>query len=437
MATKTKAPKHRRGGSGRPLHRQKELPDYGTAPVPAETNNQSVLDMASELPVTRNVLAGDIAKWDDPLLTLDPAAYLLLRTCPPIIKGVRKLAIRTAKLNWSVFGGGRSRDALAEGVSGIDNWAGMCEWLLWARVEGTRFMQMKQHPLMRRTAGSTIDINDGLVTASFFMGGRRKFNAGGEIEWDGRNLIQVREVTSVTQRDTKKLPRWQFIVHRPGAGSSPEGDLDLGVALYNNVAKPHSIALPSGSNFVRLFGVPIKIIEVGGSDLTRAGMLSKMQQSAEKLARLQGGDQAALTDDEIVKLLQADAKGLDGIVSWLRYLESVADDMITQSVLTGAAGIANANRTGDTKTHKTEEDQAAFIAGCELADSLNRDFVPWFFRKNPDFAPSENEPMPYIWPEAPEDDDTQDVSVGETDTVDQPQDQAPRNDEDVINADAA
>lgn len=436
-------------------------PNYRTGPALPRESESDLIDIAAELPQTISAMAGGLPKWEDLVYDLDPEAYRKMRVCIAIAKAVRKLAVRTAKLNWTIVGKGERAEAVKEIFGQIKNWGDFIEWMTWALIEGVRYYQIK-------TAEARPGSMQPWKVPDFFMGGRIKANAGGSIEWDGaETLVEKLESQGGVVRGPKNLPINQFVIHRPGGGSNPEGDLWLGAALFNSVGKAHPRAITSGDLYMRLFGIPA-IMAGAKIDKMRPDRISAMleDKATKALSAMDNRGSAkatGLSNEDTIKLLQADAQGLTGIVEWLRYLESIADDTLAFGVLTSSSGIADAGRTGDTSQHKDEGDDAAFANGVQIAETFNRYVMPWILRKNPNlpelaeppvepdaeegetienaapfqFKPKgepkpmmagtlepkepERETEPYLWPKDPTETDSQDVEVeseGEDESLD-------------------
>lgn len=403
-------------------------PTYDKTPLPTVRSDQ-LTELGAELPVTFNALAGMMPKWVDPVLELSPTAYKETRQCHAVVKADRKMAIRTQKLNWTMVDGRpepepmadkqlalveptpktQSRaEAFAEIFGQIENWSGFIEHCTGSVHEGTRFIQIKRKPPREGSSQAW-------AIPSFFLGGRHRFNAGGDIEWDGaERLVQVERTTGQETRRMAKLPLDQFAIHRPGAGSNPEGDLDLGVALYNAVVKPANKAITSGTLWVQLFAIPAVLMgaKLDGTLPDRVSTMLQNRAMQLQAALAEQGATTALSNEDVVNLLQADPGGLTGMVAWLQYLEGVADDILTMGALLSSAGIGQATRTGNTQTMANEKDDAAFANGVQIAETFNRHVMPWIIANNPDLPPLEDGEMEvYLWPDNPHEQDEQDISV--------------------------
>ncbi len=383
--------------------RRKQLPDYsaGMARLPAASSTGEA-DLASELPVTRIFDAGNIASWEDNVYDVDPDGYRTMHTCLPLIKSVEKRGTRIAKLNWTVLGSPARAAAVAEIVKQAHCFTDMIKWLTWADIDGVRYMQIKGKQA-REGSGSWI-------VPDFFMGGRRKYKAGGDIQWDGTRLVQVKQTTGVASVEAKKLPDWQFIIHRPGAGSNPEGDLSLGIACYK-AARSYEEACKNIDAYMELFGVPIRVFK-GNMDKVRPDQLATvLTNQAERLKMLKQNKQIVLTDEQMLELIEPKGQGFKDLIEYNRYIEALFDQLFLANQLTSS--VQDANRTGNTQVHLTEESEAIYCGAMQIAEALNRHLIPWIIRKNPDLPPlADGQSEVYLWPEPPVEstqDDDQDV----------------------------
>ena len=441
-------------------------PNYGTLQTLPKATAPANIELAPELPVTYSALAGGMPKWEDPLLELDASAYVKMRRCLALKKALRKLSIRTAKLNWTIVGAAKPKpkpalklpmpltqanalseddDAEPQGSDGltraeavkeifgqIRGWSDFIEHCTGSLVEGTRFYQIK-------TSTAREGSKEPWAVPDFFMGARHRVNAGGDIEWDGaQTLVQQQRATGQAVETAKVLPFDQFVVHRPGGGSNPEGDLDMGVAIYNGVVTPWNRGMTSGDLWVRLFAVPAILAGANISNARPDRISAMLDARAAKLSQAFGENQGAttaLSNDEMVRLLQADPGGITGIVAWQQYLEGLADDVVTLAALTSSAGVAQANRTGDTSVQRDNEDEAAFANAIQIAETFNRHVKPWIDSRNdlPDLA--EGEADWYLWPCDPSEGDEQDVDVELEDEL--PTTAAPEDDPEAVKMFAA
>lgn len=385
--------------------RRKKLPEYDQSMQSiGNAGDGSTIDLAGELPVSSLFEAGGMANWPDPVYDVDPNGYRTIHNCLPVIESVEKRGIRIAKLNWSVIGEGARADAIREIIAQARNWTDMIKWLNWADVDGVRFMQIKSAPAR--------DGGEPYIVPDFFMGGRKKFKAGGDIQWDGRKLVRVQRTTGQASVEAAKLPTWQFIIHRPGAGSNPEGDSNIGIATYR-IAYSWEEALKNTDAYMELFGVPIRVFK-GKMDKVRADQVSGLlQDRATRLKLLKTNKQLVLSDEEMLDLIEPKGQGFKDMIEYAKYLEGLLDQLFLANQLTSR--VDDAGRTGDTGVHLSEESEAIYAGAMQIAEALNRHLLPWIIRKNPnlpELAPGEFEP--YIWPEPPkeeEEDDSQDIEV--------------------------
>lgn len=397
----------------RPSRRKqvKQLPDYSQAEADMPSaGNGDTTDLAAELPVSRLFEAGNIASWPEPVYDIDRDGHRLMQNCLPLIKSVDKRGTRIAKLNWTMMGGIERASAASEIIKQSRGWTDMIKWLTWADVEGVRFMQIKSAPAR--------DGGDPWIVPDFFMGGRRKYKAGGDIQWDGRKLVRVYKNTGAAEVSYAKLPAWQFIIHRPGGGSNPEGDMNIGVACYRG-AYSWEEAHKNIDAHMELFGVPIRVFK-GKLDKVRPDMItSTLQDRAERLKLLKFNKQMVLDDEELLDLIEPKGQGFKDMLEYCRYLEGLFDQLFLANQLTSS--VTDAHRTGDTGVHLSEESESIYCGAMQIAESLNRHLIPWIIRKNPDLPPlADGESEIYLWPEPPtedSEDDDQDIGAEEDTSI--------------------
>lgn len=386
----------------------KELTDYGAPAMTGTVPASETFDIAHEIPTGRNYIAGGIADWPDLVYNIGTEAYQLVQTCLPVVETVTKLAARTCKLNWVVMGDSDRAEAIMEIFRQSRNLTDCIEWLTWGKIEGYRVMQIKTAPAREGSMP--------WVVPNYFMGGRRKEKAGGNVAWDGKRLVQIREASGEENRLAKTLPRWQFIIHRPGAGSNPEGDNQLGVVTYR-AARKWEDAMRNIDAYSELYGIPIRVIRAKMDGVTPDTVQAALSERLERLQRLKKGRDIALTDEEIIDLIEPKGQGFKDMIEYTMYLEGLLDQLFLGNTLTSKTN--EAGRTGNTETHKDEENDLVFINAIQIAETFNRDLMPWIIKKNPDLPPlKEGEFEPYFWPSPPEEDDEQDIEVEQEETKD-------------------
>jgi hypothetical protein len=382
---------------------QLALPDYGTRQQLPNVTVEPDRDYAFDLPESINFLAGGAADWPDPVFVLDPNGHHKTRICPAAIRSINKLSKRTGKLDWQVRGGNAKRRAqFKEILQHTIGFGDMIDWITWALFEGVRYVQIKTH-------------SDGKwIVPTFKGGGRLKFKAGGRIHFDGTRLIQVLSHSMYQIEESRQLPRDQFIMHRPGAGSSPEGDMDLGVAVYN-LCDGWWDGLIGAKLYAKIYGVPWQIVE---SDLRRARadrVQDLMKQAAARLADQQERQPGtapiiSLNLDNKVKLLQPATNGMADLWSHLDKLSGTIDQMIILTKLTNDVSDA-VGGVGSSGVALSEELVAALCNGMQCAESLNMDLIPWIATRNDgELEPlADGETECYLWPMPPNTGDAGDM----------------------------
>jgi len=370
-----------------------ELKDYGvTQPLPP-TQKIEGRDYGTELPVTRHPLAGGIAEWDDPVFTEDPAVYTKFVESAPTNMAITKLGKRAAALDWVIVGEGPRAEALQEIIDNSLCWDEYVQWMVWALLEGVRFIQMKPAASPEGTGLN----GQPWIVPDFFMGGRRKEKAGGTIQWDGHRIVEVQQTTGLEARPAKELPYDEFIIFRPGGGSSPEGDHFLARCLLP-VADDWLNARRNTREYMNLFGIPARVLRKKLDEITPDKVTTALQTALNKIKDQQFQNAVALSMDEEYNLMEPRGQGFADMITYLRYLEGVANQLIVLNTLT--SDTAESGPAGSSGVHLSEEDKAILIIAIALAESFNRYGLPWIHKRNPHIpALQEGETEPYLWPQ--------------------------------------
>ena len=362
---------------------QNIVPDYGaTQPlVPAPADGP----LATELPITRDFLAGGIAEFDR--LGLTEAGFEVLYKSAPIIKSVNKLSQRAQQYELKAAGeDSEYKEWLQENINQAEDLQAMVDWMTWANYDGARFCQM-----FRKSAPDGITP---MIVPSFHGGGRIKSSAGGTIAWDGVRLVEIQQFSFVGGRtEPKELPIREFVIHRPGAGSNPEGDLYAALAMIT-LAEDYDDSRLNLRNYIKLYGTPAKLIkkDLANARPTEVDMI--LQRGKEVAKKIVAGSTASFNKADIIELLEPKGHGVDDLLSALRYYEGVADQFILLNLLTSDTRESGA--AGSSQVHKTEEDIAVVVNLKRIAASMNRHVIPWINFWNPMRPELGDAPMPYL-----------------------------------------
>lgn len=381
-----------------------KMKDYG---LPAKATDEPTL--GAELPVTRNVLAGGIAEWPDLVYDLDPNAYHLIRRCPAIFSPVKKLAVRTAKLDWVVIGEGQAEDVQTI-LDASQHLSAAIEWLMWGLVEGVRFMYMDPYE----------DPETKFITGNFTNGGRKKINAGGNVAWDGTRLVTERKTTGVDQTETEELNIKEWIIFRPGAGSNPQGDPELGLIAYD-IAKDYLEARKNQAAYMELHGIPTRVIKKKLDRVRSTQVQGILGDAAERYAKIKNNQALALQQDDAVELLEPKGKGFLDMIEFNRYLAAEFQMAILGNTLT--SDTASSGPAGSSEIHLSEEDEYVYFYALQIAEALNMHYLPWLGNQNNiDVSSLKIVPMPQGQRDGVEDegDKTDDLQTDQAGDIDTP-----------------
>jgi hypothetical protein len=365
-------------------------PTYPTEPLPSQTNADRLY--AEYLPVTRNSKAGGAAQFDEALRRMDHRAFEINRTAVPVFNAIDKLGVQMSTFDYVIIGEGRHAEELQKIFDQVRHWPEFCRAMAWAVAEGARYGQFRPAP----------DREDHYTTLTFADGVRRKFlasdphNGEGSIHNDGNNIYQVRQSTGLAiQLATRLDPKW-WVKFVWGLNGNPEGDSLIGRVLYPLADAWHkflSYILDHGE----LYGVPMRVLRSSKPwQARRTEMVDAMRQTVDVLVEAKGGDTVHIGEQEIA--LIESAKGFEDLTAFLEAIGEWIYRVVLHNTLTST--VSNAERTGDTTVHLSEEQRAAYSVATALAEIAGPQLLNTIIELNEPLLPRKlkSEPAPYLWP---------------------------------------
>lgn len=384
------------------------LPDYGLTSNAPVVTAEPMQDVAVQPPTTRDMLAHGLAQWPEEVYELDPDAYALIRRTPPILTAVNKSADAICKLDWTVRGGNAQRaQAFKDLWERSMGWPDYFAWQQWAKVEGWRAYQQKPLHDPDKTEKTKLNPTD------WRMGGRRKWRAGphngvGTLAWDGVRLMRVESVNNgipsygatPEDREAAELDKAQFVIFRPGGGSSPEGEHDIGLACYDT-ATAWRDAMKNAKRYVEIYGVPMRAYEKRMSKTRPTNVATSMRTGVDALNAMEGGNPASLPEGDMIRLFQPQGSALTDLWNHMDQLAAVVWTLFLAQSLTQTT--MDSGPTGSS-TVSLSEKQIAILADAQRhAEALNAQWVPWAAELNAEALPplAEGEEECWVWPEYP------------------------------------
>jgi hypothetical protein len=196
-------------------------------------------------------------------------------------------------------------------------------------------------------------------------------------------LVQVEQISSFEYRTAAVLdeePFSNFMLHRPGTSSSPEGDLTLPLTVYP-LAKSGHEALLDTRKYMRRYGLPIEILGKNIEHMRPNDAARLLRSSAELMSRrFENDGPIAMPSEDILKLIEPTGQGFKDIMDYMRWQESVSDQLILGNTLTSK--VDDAGRTGDTNIHMTEEDDKVWYNARTIGETLDQYLLRWIGRMN-------------------------------------------------------
>jgi hypothetical protein len=366
------------------------LPDYGHSPN-TPTAPGGLTDVAEELPRQRNANAAMAADYEDHVATLDIDAHPNARKCLPVQIGVSKLAGNIATVNWEVRGGNAARaEWLHKRFEGFYAWAALVENYVWSMLEGARYHQMKPAPAR----------GDMFIGFDFEHGAAYKEKAGGTIHNDGVNLFEITRPGLEGLRQTRVLPRRDWIELRPGLTRNPEGDSTLGMSLVPLVQAWHD-GMYRAKQSAKAAGFPVTLIEHSLSNRRPGSMAGAMAVNANAMRSAQAtpGSVLSMSDEAKARILEPTPGMMRDVWEHLINIAGMVYQALLHNSLTTQT--TDSGPTGSSYVHLGEEQTAVLVAAIRFIEMFNRQAVPRLFEWNAGFdVPplNEDEEECYFWP---------------------------------------
>lgn len=378
----------------------------GTAPPRREYGSQQAA--APIRPVTRDALALNVPQWEDkPADTLDAKCYEYIRTTDLVWFPVLKRALQISEMEVAVKGDSEQAEFLQKCIDQSLGLPEAVEWLAkygptegWTAVwikDAIRVIDARQAtgPLgqpLHNIDGSPVMAGVSAVVADLRAGGRHKANAGGTLRlvyesdaFGSRERIYKRdeydsalaavESHEAADLSAAELDRSRFVVYRPGAGSSPEGDLELPWMLYL-LARRAQRNDANWEDYGDKWVMPVWLVKAMLDGGRSGNIYAKVDSLAQKVQDMPAGGSIGLTEEQVVQLLQA---GTGSVVVMDAIEASVhrrAHRLLLHNELTSTT---SSNERGDSQVQAGEQNivikaEAKCIAGAldQLLDYLAR-----------------------------------------------------------------
>jgi SPP1 gp7 family putative phage head morphogenesis protein len=380
-------------GNSRLAAEDVQAPD-SKPPVTEPKRKPTQSELAPELPVRDNYLAGGAPEWHDAVPDdLNADAYRIIRTTPATLQPINKLAKQVGSRRVVVNGdeGSELVPFLQKCWDNSKGVASILRWLAWAHgAEGLRYSLLK-----------SVWAGD-IAAFDFRRCGRLKAKAGGVLSptADGQIVKETEYATSrsVTeeQRKTQPMPRNRFVAYRPGGGSNPEGDTELAWALLN-IAIADQRAEKNWELIHDRQAIGTLLLRKSNGN-ARADQISSIRSSdAEKLATMQGRMGVVnLPPEALVEALKPNIAGHQMSRERREHLAFEAHKLVLDNVL--SSNVADTER-GNTAGHIGEEALAVACVCADLGETLTDDANPFIIAENermgvpvPKLKPGERQP---------------------------------------------
>lgn len=354
-------------------------------------------DAAQERPATTDWLAGNVPQWSDPPADeLNADCYAIIRTTDLVFFPVTKRAQQLRSMRVVVHGEGAQAEFLQHVIDQSYGLPEAIEWLAkFGPTEGCTFLWIKEA------------LRGGVIVADLRGAGRHKANAGGSLRLVYENTATGRQERIYKQQEwaaasgeqaelaSAELPRERLVVYRPGAGSSPEGDLELAWMLYL-LARRAQTNDAHWETYGDKWVLPVWLIRQAVENMRPGTTRGKLLGLADAVQELPAGGSMAVDQNTLVELLKAGTEGATTLDMIERSIERRAHRLLLHNELTS---MVTTGDRGNTLVGKSEQDLVIESEALAIAEALDQ-LLAYLKARNEAMgllpALKEGEPEPYI-----------------------------------------
>lgn len=343
----------------------------------------SSVEPTDDLPRTQEPHVGEffIPKFKDKISDLNAGAYQLMRTCAATLQPIKKLGQSISCLPLKAVGTGPRAEAIQAIHDQAHGFPAFIRDAVWALYEGVTFHQIK--------VGPTREGPDAWIIPSFKGGTFRKVNAGGSMIpyiVEDRVVKQRQHESTIANDEAKEgsYPRDEFVVFRPGNGTNPEGDLDLGLAAYK-IAQFYEFVLKMLQAYAERHGLPREIFQTAWGKMRPTQLETLGLQKAKTIAGAKPGEILQMGIAELLKIVEPTGTSAQFLLELKRECAGDVHKLVLLQELTSST--KDAGPAGSSTVHYTEEQKAIKSVAKDLEEVLNDDYLTWIIRSNPDIPP--------------------------------------------------
>ena len=351
--------------------------------IRADAPPLSNVEPLDELPYTIEPRVGgyEVPKFKDKISDLNADAYSLMRSCKATLQPIKKLGQSVSCLPLKVVGEGERAEAIQMIHDQAHGFPALVRDMVWAYYEGVTFHQIK--------LGPTREGPDAWKIPSFKHGTFRKINAGGTMApyIVGDKVVKQRQYETMVNGDEGKeasFPRDEFIVFRPGNGTNPEGDLDLGLCAYKS-AQFYNFVEKMLQAYAERHGLPREIFQTMWGKMRPTQLESLGLSKARAVAAAKPGEIIQMNVSEMLKIVEPSGSSASFLLELKREIAGDIHKLILLQDLTSTT--KDSGPAGSSAIHYTEEQKAIKSVAKDIEEALNDDYLTWIIRNNPDLPP--------------------------------------------------
>lgn len=363
------------------------------------TKKKKTEDFVAQEPPLWAAFGDTMKSWKDPAYAVSAEAYLTARRNDVVTQPMGKFAEKIGAMSLTVVGQGKLRDELQKIVDQAKGMSDGLEWLAWAKIEGVRFLSHR----------AVMDEQIGYYVPDARGCGAMKWKAGGNIYWAGwaadldnpkRSIGKVPETNvdpekPMSEKDGQWFDRKEWTVFRPGAGTNPEGELDIALQVFL-IAESAQLLDKAMRIYSDRYSLPRELLKKMVDQLRPDEMASTFTSVKTRLATANARTRIPMNAQDALELLEPKGTTWGFLTEYRSMLERRVHKLICgEDVSSG--GQESGDRGGRDMADK-QLNSAAISFGKKIADALTNDWLEWVIEKNKGLLPrlKSGEPKPYL-----------------------------------------
>lgn len=346
------------------------------------------------------IFGGVMKSWKDPAYSLSADAYATIWRNDVVMQPILKWASKIGSMQLSVVGSGKRRDELQKIVDQTVAASDGIEHLVGAKIEGVRFLKNR----------AVWDPSIEMYVGDFRGCAGKRWKCGGVIYWRGweadqedpkKSIGRVEESFIGWDPADKKAsePGWydrsDWTVFRPGAGTNPEGELEVAYQVFL-LAEAARLLDKALRVYAERYSLPRELLKKMIDSVRPDEVTTVMRAAAQKIADSNGKHKGSMPLKDVVELVETKGTTFQFLTEYRSMLERRVHKLITGEDI--SSGGQESGDRGGRELGDKQLNSSAVAWGKKIADALTSDWLPFIEKMNDSLLSKlkKGEPKPYL-----------------------------------------